>query len=204
MISSINTQTASLQYNPISQKNFIRDFQSSQEDNQELSKIKYQDDSSIDKSDDTKSDDKKTKSFDNQLTQEDERVIDLLEARDAEVRTHEAAHMAAGGSLAGGASFSYQQGPNGQSYAIGGEVPITIQEGQTPQETINNMQQVKSAALAPADPSSADLKIAVNATMLEANARGELMQLKQDQSKIEQKDGLDKYQNEDVYTKSAS
>jgi hypothetical protein len=39
-------------------------------------------------------------------------VIAKLEARDTEVRAHEAAHMGAGGGIAGSASFDYQVGPD--------------------------------------------------------------------------------------------
>ena len=45
-------------------------------------------------------------------------------------------------------------------YAIGGEVQIDTSKEKTPQETIRKMQIVIRAALAPAEPSSQDLKVA--------------------------------------------
>ncbi|XLM21540.1 catalase, partial [Chromobacterium piscinae] len=83
-----------------------------------------------------------------------------LKARDTDVRRHEAAHQAAGGSLAGAASFTYEQGPDGKQYAIGGEVPIQMSQGGTPQQTIQNAETVRAAALAPADPSGQDRAVA--------------------------------------------
>ena len=93
-----------------------------------------------------------------------------LRQRDAAVRAHEAAHQSAGGQLTGAASFSYQTGPDGKSYAVGGEVPISARAGRTPDETIAVARQVRAAALAPADPSSADLQAASSATQMEAQA----------------------------------
>lgn len=104
------------------------------------------------------------------LTPEQQREVAWLQARDRHVRQHEAAHQAAGGALAGGASFSYQTGPDGRSYAVGGEVPISIRSGRTPDETIANARQARRAALAPADPSAADLGVAAEATRIELAA----------------------------------
>lgn len=98
-----------------------------------------------------------------------------LQKRDAEVRAHEQAHLSrAGQHAAGGAAFSYTTGPDGVRYATAGEVPIDISKEETPRETIDKMQQVKSAALAPATPSSADRRIAAKATTIAAQARQEL------------------------------
>ncbi len=110
----------------------------------------------------------------NGLTEEERRVLSELKQRDAEVRAHEAAHKAAGGAHAGGVSFSYQQGPDGRRYAVGGEVPIDISTvSGDPQATARKMQQIRRAALAPADPSGPDRAIAAAATkaLLEAQAQ---------------------------------
>jgi hypothetical protein len=109
-----------------------------------------------------------------ELTPEERAQVAELQARDGEVRAHEAAHQGAGGGLAGAASFTFQVGPDGRSYAVGGEVPIRIQSGRTPEETIRNAQKVRAAALAPAEPSAADLSVAATASELEAAARLEL------------------------------
>lgn len=102
-----------------------------------------------------------------------------LKATDAAVRAHEAAHVGAGGSyVQGGASFTYQEGPDGKQYAIGGEVAIdTAPVPGDPQATISKMLTVRSAALAPADPSAADRAVAASAAQQEAKARLELLQM---------------------------
>ena len=94
-----------------------------------------------------------------------------LAARDREVRTHEAAHQAAGGGLAGSASFSYETSPDGKRYAVGGEVSIDMGSERDPAATIAKMQRVRAAALAPADPSPQDLAVASQASQIEAAAR---------------------------------
>lgn len=110
------------------------------------------------------------------LTREEEQTVQELKQRDAAVRRHEAAHMAAGGAAAGGASFEYEVGPDGRSYAVGGEVSIDMSEGSTPQATIQKMQTVERAALAPADPSGQDRAVAAAAAAIEAKARMEMTQ----------------------------
>ncbi len=77
-----------------------------------------------------------------------------------------------------GASFSYKRGPDGRNYAVAGEVSIdTAPVPGDPQATIRKMRQVKTAALAPASPSSQDLKVASRATAMAAKAASELMVL---------------------------
>ncbi len=93
-----------------------------------------------------------------------------LEVRDRAVRAHEAAHQAAGGALAGGATFTYQTGPDGRSYAIGGEVPIRSAGGGSPDEAVAAARQTRAAALAPGDPSAQDLAVAAQATEMEQQA----------------------------------
>ena len=110
-----------------------------------------------------------------ELTPAEQKVVDKLKARDQEVKTHEMAHLARAGQYAkGGASYSYELGPDGLRYAIGGEVPIDISKEKTPEETMKKMEAIKRAALAPAEPSSADRAIASTATALENEARQEL------------------------------
>ncbi|WP_304439581.1 putative metalloprotease CJM1_0395 family protein, partial [Oleiphilus sp. HI0123] len=83
-----------------------------------------------------------------------EEQIAELRARDQEVRAHEQAHKAVGGQYAGAASFTYQSGPDGNRYAVGGEVSIDISPiPNDPQATISKMNTVKAAANAPAEPS---------------------------------------------------
>jgi hypothetical protein len=102
--------------------------------------------------------------------------IASLQARDAEVRMHEAAHVAAGdGYVIGGATYSYQTGPDGRQYAIGGQVDIdTSPIPGKPEETLRKMRVVKAAALATGQPSAADFAVAAAAAQSEAAALAEL------------------------------
>jgi hypothetical protein len=109
------------------------------------------------------------------LTEEQLEVVQALQARDREVRAHEQAHKSVGGSLAGAVSFSYQSAPNGQRYAVGGEVPIDASAVQgDPAATIRKMTTVKAAALAPVDPSPQDQSVAAAASRVLAQARKDL------------------------------
>lgn len=112
-----------------------------------------------------------------ELTQEQVRVLEQLKQTDSEVRRHEMAHVAAGGRyITSGATFTYQRGPDGRNYAVGGEVSIdTAPVPGDPQATIQKMRQVKNAALAPANPSAQDLKVAAQATTNGAKAMSDLM-----------------------------
>ncbi|OQX19336.1 MAG: hypothetical protein BWK76_04935 [Desulfobulbaceae bacterium A2] len=110
-----------------------------------------------------------------ELTAEELRMVEELRARDREVRAHEAAHLAnAGQYSSGGASFTYQQGPDGRRYAVGGEVGIDTSKEQDPEATIRKMQAVRRAALAPADPSATDRSVAASAAARQAEAQHEL------------------------------
>ena len=108
-----------------------------------------------------------------ELTEDERREVDELTRRDREVRAHEAAHKAAAGSLArGGASFTYENGPDGRRYAVGGEVSIDASPvGDDPAATARKMERVRAAALAPADPSGQDRQIAATAANQARQAR---------------------------------
>jgi len=112
------------------------------------------------------------------LSEEQQAVVDELKATDREVRAHEQAHLAAAGVHAkGGPTYSYEQGPDGQQYAVGGEVAIdTAPVSGDPEATIRKAQIVRAAASAPAEPSSQDRAVAVAATQLEIQATQELRQ----------------------------
>lgn len=113
----------------------------------------------------------------NGLTEEEQETVEDLKARDAEVRRHEQAHKAAGGQYAGSISYTYQAGPDGRRYAVGGEVPIeTSPVAGDPDATIRKLQQVRNAALAPAEPSAADQAIAARASQGIQQARAEKAQ----------------------------
>lgn len=106
-----------------------------------------------------------------------------LQSVDRNVKAHEAAHQAAGGGLTGAASFSYTRGPDNQMYATAGEVPIRMRQGNTPEQTIAIARQIVAAAMAPADPSPQDYKVAANATKMEIQARAEAMKIQAEEAK---------------------
>lgn len=108
--------------------------------------------------------------------QQDLDIIRSLSQRDAEVRAHENAHSAVGGQYAGAANYTYQRGPDGVNYAVGGEVPIDVSIIQgNPQATLEKMQLVQRAALAPAEPSSQDRRVAALAAQQANQARAEIV-----------------------------
>lgn len=125
---------------------------------------------------DTQAKEQKPSAPDKPFTQAEIQLLAELKQADTAVRNHEMAHVAAGGGLiTSGASFSYKKGPDGKNYAIAGEVGIdTAPVPGDPQATLQKMQQVKSAALAPASPSSQDIKVASQATALASKALSEL------------------------------
>jgi len=109
------------------------------------------------------------------LTEAEQEQVDKLKARDAEVRTHELAHKAAAGQYAtGGPTYSYQTGPDGKKYAVGGSVQIdTSPVKGDPDATIQKMAVVRRAALAPKEPSGQDRRVAAEADRKAAQARSE-------------------------------
>ena len=109
-----------------------------------------------------------------QQEQAEQRQVESLKERDQEVRTHEQAHATIGGQYAGSPQYDFQRGPDGQRYAIDGEVSIDISTENTPQQTIRKMQQVRAAALAPAEPSPQDLQVAAEASRIAFEARSKL------------------------------
>ncbi len=130
--------------------------------------------------------DKKTQKVNGKdLSNEEVKQVRELEKIDREVRAHEAAHQAAGGALAGAASFGYTRGPDNKMYAIEGEVPIRMQKSNTPEETIANAMQVIASAMAPADPSPQDYKVAANAMQMQNDARTEQAKIKAEELKAQ-------------------
>ena len=110
-----------------------------------------------------------------QLEQKEAQALAQLKKRDLEVKAHEQAHAAVGGQYAGSPSYEYERGSDGNNYAVAGEVPIDISEvPNDPQATIEKMQQVRAAALAPQEPSGADRAIAAEANQKMSEARADL------------------------------
>jgi hypothetical protein len=102
---------------------------------------------------------------------------------DRHVRAHEQAHLAAAGPYAkGGPSYSYVRGPDGNLYAVAGEVALDCSPVQgDPEATIEKARVIQAAANAPADPSTQDRMVAAAAARMEQAARQELDQQRQEQ-----------------------
>ncbi len=110
-----------------------------------------------------------------QLTEEEQAKVVELKQRDIGVRRHEAAHEAAAGGYAVGAPhFEYETGPDDQRYVVNGEVNIdTSPVPSDPDATIRKMETVRAAALAPADPSAQDQRVAAAASAAIQQAEAE-------------------------------
>ena len=150
------------------------------------------------KTDESKDAKKKDKSVNGEeLTAEDQKEVDKLKARDREVRNHEQAHVAAGGRhIRGGIKYDYQRGPDGRNYAVGGHVNIDVSEEKTPEATVTKMQQVKRAALAPAEPSGADRAVAAAASQKEQAARAEIVEQRQTEAEDRRTESVNKSKTE--------
>ena len=116
----------------------------------------------------------------------DQAEIQKLKSRDAEVRQHEAAHAATGGAHAGAPSFEYETGPDGKKYAVGGEVQIsTSKVAGDPEKTLQKAAQIRAAALAPANPSSQDRRVAAQASQMAIEAQADLLELERQAAQVE-------------------
>lgn len=118
------------------------------------------------------------------LSNEELKQLEQLKARDREVKAHEQAHLSAAGGIAtGGANFTFATGPDGVRYAIGGEVNIdTSAVPGDPEATLRKAEMIRRAALAPAEPSSQDQKVASSAIAMANKARIELIQQRQQEA----------------------
>lgn len=112
--------------------------------------------------------------FDQQLSEEDQKRVTELKKRDIEVRAHERAHAAAGGHMAGAPNYQFETGPDGQKYAVSGDVAIRMPNSEDPAVRVQEARQVRAAVAAPSRPSSQDMKIAAEATKIEMEALAEL------------------------------
>ncbi|MFQ5597179.1 MAG: putative metalloprotease CJM1_0395 family protein [Nitrospiria bacterium] len=121
-----------------------------------------------------------TKDLAPRLNLTDQKIVQDLKKRDREVRAHEAAHLGAAGPYAGGgARYTYQRGPDGRPYAVGGEVQIdTAEVPGDPEATLQKARVIRRAANAPVKPSAQDRRIANQAAIMEAEARAELAEQK--------------------------
>ena len=113
----------------------------------------------------------------------EKQVIRELESRDKEVRTHEMAHAAVGGAFTGSPSYTFQIGPDGKKYAVEGEVSVDLTPvAGDPKETIAKMKKVQAAALAPAQPSAQDVRVAASASNIILEAQAELLKVSSEEA----------------------
>jgi len=119
------------------------------------------------------------------LSPEDQALVEQLQKRDREVRLHEQAHQSAGGRYTGSADYDYQRGPDGRNYAVGGEVSIDAGTTSNPAEAIQKAKQIRAAALAPAQPSAQDRRVAADAEQMIADAQQQLRAQEQAAAKAE-------------------
>lgn len=120
------------------------------------------------------------------MAPEEIQLLEQLKQTDREVRQHEMAHQIAGGAYTGGASYEYEVGPDGKRYAVAGEVPIDYGPVPgDPQATIEKMQTVIAAAMAPADPSPKDHQVAAQARqyLLEAKLEAAMQRIEMEQAR---------------------
>lgn len=121
------------------------------------------------------------------LTEEEQHLVDKLEARDAEVREHEMKHISASAGLqVSGPTYEYETGPDNKQYAINGEVQIDVSPARTPEETIDKAERIRAAALAPPEPSAQDIRVAAQATQMGLEAKQELARQREDTSQSPQ------------------
>lgn len=113
----------------------------------------------------------------NREEETEEAELQELRQRDREVRQHEEIHASIGGRFAGSPQYEFEMGPDGRAYAVAGQVNIDITPiPGDPQATLQKMQIVRRAALAPTQPSGADRQVAQEASRRENEARTELRQ----------------------------
>ncbi len=121
-----------------------------------------------------------------ELTPEQQLLVEQLQQRDAQVRRHEQAHASVGGQYAGSPNYEYTVGPDGRRYATGGEVQIDAGKiSGDPEATIRKLQVVRQSALAPADPSPQDQRVAATASQGVNEARADLRELKAQEDRDE-------------------
>jgi len=85
--------------------------------------------------------------------------------------------------------FTFRQGPDGKRYAVGGEVSIDVAKVPgNPEATALKAEQIRRAALAPAEPSSQDRQVAALASQIVIEAQNEMRQVDQQESQQAKED----------------
>lgn len=100
-----------------------------------------------------------------QLSDEEIAEVQTLTLQDLKVRNNEEAHVRVGGQYTSQPKYEFQTGPDNRKYAVSGHVEIDAAAiAGKPEDTIRKLRIVKRAALAPAEPSAEDLKVAAVAS----------------------------------------
>lgn len=111
------------------------------------------------------------------LSESEQNEVDQLKERDQEVKRHEQAHASAAGAHSRGISYDYTTGPDQAQYATSGHVDIDMSPvSGDPQATIDKMQTIQRAALAPEEPSSQDRQVQSDALKMETEAKKDLQE----------------------------
>ena len=114
-------------------------------------------------------------SSDKQRQENDALISKDLAQRDREVKNHERIHASIGGSFASAPHFSYQKGPDGQLYAVEGDVRIdTSAVAGDPRATLEKAQVIIRAALSVPEPSVQDKRVAAQARAMATEASAEI------------------------------
>jgi len=108
-------------------------------------------------------------------------IIQELRRIEQKVIAHEMAHKTVAGRYAGAVHYTYTKGPDGKLYITGGEVSLDISEEAEPEETVKKMEIIEAAALAPADPSSQDIRVAQTAAIKRMQAEIEASRKKEEE-----------------------
>lgn len=98
------------------------------------------------------------------MTEAEQVQLEDLKKRDAEVRQHEQGHMAMlGGYAIGGPMFTYQAGPDGRAYAVGGSVNVDMSSTGSDAADSAKALRIRAAASGVGDMSAADMSVAAQA-----------------------------------------
>jgi type IV secretory pathway VirB10-like protein len=125
------------------------------------------------------------------LSSAEQRQVAELAQTDRKVRQHEQMHIAAGRDLiTSGPTYSYETGPDGQRYAVAGEVGIDTSKGSTPEETVQKAARIRAAALAPPDPSAQDRHVAALASQMQMEALQEIARQRQEETRANLKEAI--------------
>jgi len=103
----------------------------------------------------------------------EEAVVSQLQARDSAVRQEEEAHAAAAGPYGSAPQYTYQIGPDGNAYAIGGHVDVSVSLSGSKADRDRALATLQNAALAPNAPSGADMAAFRQASLLRATGSHE-------------------------------